>query len=220
MLFCRRAHTSLPQPLNHRLWDGLTSGSDRIMVLGATNRPNDIDAAILRRMPKRYAVSLPDATQRYKILSIMLRGVALDPAFDITSIVRRTEGYSGSDLKELCRGAAMIPVREVLRSAEGRKRVQEAARANKAVALGEKSASASGSSTPKGGEAGGGGGAATPTSTTAAAAAGLKTRPVRNSDFFVNDSAATPLDTRMHVANTKTDPRARKAQAPPQDQLD
>ena len=53
-----------------RLWDGLLSGSDRIMVLGATNRPNDIDSAILRRMPKRFAVPLPDVSQRRNILEI------------------------------------------------------------------------------------------------------------------------------------------------------
>lgn len=52
-------------------WDGLTSGSDRILVLGATNRPGDIDPAILRRMPKRFAVALPDAEQRFKILSLV-----------------------------------------------------------------------------------------------------------------------------------------------------
>jgi hypothetical protein len=55
-----------------RLWDGLASGEDtRILVLGATNRPNDIDQAILRRMPKRFAVRLPDLEQRTKILSLV-----------------------------------------------------------------------------------------------------------------------------------------------------
>ena len=41
------------------------------MVLGATNRPNDIDSAILRRMPKRFAVRLPDASQRKRILTLV-----------------------------------------------------------------------------------------------------------------------------------------------------
>ena len=54
-----------------RLWDGLTSSTDRILVLGATNRPNDIDSAILRRMPKRFAVGLPDVDQREKILTLV-----------------------------------------------------------------------------------------------------------------------------------------------------
>lgn len=54
-----------------RLWDGLTSSTDRILVLGATNRPTDIDSAILRRMPKRFAVGLPALEQRKKILSLV-----------------------------------------------------------------------------------------------------------------------------------------------------
>lgn len=54
-----------------RLWDGLTSSTDRILVLGATNRPNDIDTAILRRMPKRFSVGLPDVEQRQKILTLV-----------------------------------------------------------------------------------------------------------------------------------------------------
>lgn len=55
-----------------RQWDGLlTAENTRIMVLGATNRPNDIDPAILRRMPKRFAIRLPDREQRKKILDLV-----------------------------------------------------------------------------------------------------------------------------------------------------
>ncbi|OZJ03728.1 hypothetical protein BZG36_04153 [Bifiguratus adelaidae] len=101
------------------LWDGLTTGEDtRIIVLGATNRPNDIDQAILRRMPKRFAIRLPTEGQRRNILEIMLKDVDLSPQFEMEALVRRTAGYSGSDLKELCRNAAMIPVREFVRSVE------------------------------------------------------------------------------------------------------
>ncbi|EGN97920.1 hypothetical protein SERLA73DRAFT_109203 [Serpula lacrymans var. lacrymans S7.3] len=97
-------------------WDGLLSGSDQIMVLGATNRPNDIDPAILRRMPKRFAVGLPNADQRFKILSLMLKDTKLESNFSIRLIANQTVGYSGSDLRELCRNAAMMPVRECMRS--------------------------------------------------------------------------------------------------------
>lgn len=90
------------------LWDGLTTTNDtRILVLGATNRPNDIDSAILRRMPKRFAIRLPDAQQRRNILQLMLTDIKLDKGFDIEALVRKTDGLSGSDLKEACRNAAM-----------------------------------------------------------------------------------------------------------------
>jgi len=101
------------------LWDGLLSSKDRIMVLGATNRPNDIDSAILRRMPKRFAVRLPDASQRKRILTLMLNETALEPNFPLSVLAERTEGLSGSDLKELCRNAAMAPVREYMKKMEG-----------------------------------------------------------------------------------------------------
>jgi SpoVK/Ycf46/Vps4 family AAA+-type ATPase len=95
------------------------SGSDRILVLGATNRPNDIDSAILRRMPKRFAVGLPNIEQRTKILNLMLKDTKLSPDFSIEKLATLTEGLSGSDLRELCRNAAMVPVREFMRSTSG-----------------------------------------------------------------------------------------------------
>ncbi|BFZ62869.1 mitochondrial dynamin GTPase Msp1 [Saitoella coloradoensis] len=99
------------------LWDGLLSSTtdSRIIVLGATNRPNDIDAAILRRMPKRFAVRLPDAAQREKILRLLLEDTKLDPSLSFSVITSRTAGLSGSDIKELCRNAVLAPIRDFVR---------------------------------------------------------------------------------------------------------
>lgn len=98
------------------LWDGLTSDG-RVLVLGATNRPNDIDNAILRRMPKRFSVKQPTADTRRKILEIILADVELDDAeFEMEVLVNYTAGMSGSDMKEICRNAAMNAVREYMRS--------------------------------------------------------------------------------------------------------
>ena len=94
-------------------WDGLTTEDNvRIIVLGATNLPNALDPAVLRRLPKRYAVGLPTAIQRHKIFSILLNKASLAPDFSIDRLVAATEGYSGSDIKEMCRNAAMVPLRE------------------------------------------------------------------------------------------------------------
>lgn len=97
------------------LWDGLTS-EGRILVLGATNRPNDIDDAILRRMPKRFPVKLPERAQRRRILEIMLKDAKVEPTFDIDEVATRTAGLSGSDIREACRNAAMTATRDYIRS--------------------------------------------------------------------------------------------------------
>lgn len=103
------------------LWDGLQSSNSagkpaQIVVLGATNRINDIDEAILRRMPKKFAVPLPGREQRKKILQLVLKGTKMDQThFDIDYISKITAGMSGSDLKDTCRDAAMAPVREYMR---------------------------------------------------------------------------------------------------------
>ncbi|KAL1903020.1 mitochondrial dynamin GTPase Msp1 [Sporothrix stenoceras] len=110
------------------LWDGLTSANSagvpsRIVVLGATNRMHDIDEAILRRMPKKFPVTLPGLQQRRRILQLVLGDTKRDADFDLEYIAKVTSGMSGSDLKELCRDAAMMPMRETLRShrASGKK---------------------------------------------------------------------------------------------------
>jgi ATPase family AAA domain-containing protein 1 len=103
------------------LWDGLTSANTsgmpaRIMVLGATNRIHDIDEAILRRMPKKFAVPLPGRDQRRRILQLILQDTKADPGhLDLDYIADVMAGMSGSDIKEACRDAAMAPVREYMR---------------------------------------------------------------------------------------------------------
>lgn len=102
------------------LWDGLTSSNSagipsRICVLGATNRIHDIDDAILRRLPKKFPVPLPGKEQRRRILQLVLQGTKRDPNFSLAYIAEVTAGMSGSDIKEACRDAAMIPMREYIR---------------------------------------------------------------------------------------------------------
>lgn len=97
------------------LWDGLRANG-RIMVMGATNRRHDIDEAFLRRLPKTFAVKRPDAQQRRAILLKILKDATLDPVeFDLNYVVAHTEGKLGLDLRELCREAAILPVREYIR---------------------------------------------------------------------------------------------------------
>ena len=102
-------------------WDGLASSSSsgvpqRICILGATNRIQDIDEAILRRMPKKFPVSLPTSQQRRGIFKLILRDTKVDkPNFNLDFLVRVTAGMSGSDIKEACRDAAMCPVREYIK---------------------------------------------------------------------------------------------------------
>ncbi|OIW05626.1 hypothetical protein TanjilG_23412 [Lupinus angustifolius] len=96
-------------------WDGLRSKENqRILILGATNRPFDLDDAVIRRLPRRIYVDLPDAENRMKILRIVLAQENLVPSFEYDKLAKLTEGYSGSDLKNLCIAAAYRPVQELI----------------------------------------------------------------------------------------------------------
>ncbi|KAL3328732.1 hypothetical protein AABB24_036050 [Solanum stoloniferum] len=96
-------------------WDGLrTKDKERVLVLAATNRPFDLDEAVIRRLPRRLMVNLPDASNREKILGVILAKEELAPNVDLEAIATMTDGYSGSDLKNLCVSAAHCPIREIL----------------------------------------------------------------------------------------------------------
>lgn len=89
-----------------------------VMVLAATNRPWDLDEAIRRRLEKRVYIPLPTAKGRRHLFNINLKGLALEPSIDFEELVRKTEGYSGADLANVCREAAMMPMRRQLLSGD------------------------------------------------------------------------------------------------------
>ncbi|XP_027364490.1 uncharacterized protein LOC113871597 isoform X1 [Abrus precatorius] len=96
-------------------WDGLrTKDKERVLVLAATNRPFDLDEAVIRRLPRRLMVNLPDVPNREKIVRVILAKEDLAPDVDLEAIANMTDGYSGSDLKNLCVTAAHCPIREIL----------------------------------------------------------------------------------------------------------
>ncbi|KAJ6875777.1 hypothetical protein NC652_035218 [Populus alba x Populus x berolinensis] len=96
-------------------WDGLrTKDTERVLVLAATNRPFDLDEAVIRRLPRRLMVNLPDTANRAKILQVILAKEDLSPNVDFDAVASMTDGYSGSDLKNLCVAAAHRPIKEIL----------------------------------------------------------------------------------------------------------
>ncbi|KAL8251969.1 hypothetical protein R6Q59_035662 [Mikania micrantha] len=95
-------------------WDGLlTKPGERILVLAATNRPFDLDEAIIRRFERRIMVGLPTVESRETILKTLLVKEKVED-LDFKELAVMTEGYSGSDLKNLCVTAAYRPVRELM----------------------------------------------------------------------------------------------------------
>ncbi|KAM6278936.1 spastin isoform 4-T4 [Porphyrio hochstetteri] len=96
-------------------FDGVqSSGEDRILVMGATNRPQELDDAVLRRFTKRVYVSLPNEETRFILLKNLLskQGSPLTQK-ELAQLARMTDGYSGSDLTALAKDAALGPIREL-----------------------------------------------------------------------------------------------------------
>jgi transitional endoplasmic reticulum ATPase len=95
--------------------DGVSETRD-VLIIGATNRPDLLDAALMRpgRFDKRLYVAPPDETARYAILRLYAARspLAADVEPTLRSLARRCRNYSGADLAALCREAAMIALRD------------------------------------------------------------------------------------------------------------
>lgn len=101
--------------------DGANTSSDsRVVILGATNRPEELDEAVRRRFVKRLYIPLPDSSSRKDLISTLLaeenHNLSLE---DMDDLVVKTSGFSGADLRALCTEAAMGPLRNLLAQRNG-----------------------------------------------------------------------------------------------------
>ena len=92
--------------------DGFAGRNPNLLLLGATNRPWDIDSAAMRsgRFSQKIYLPLPDAPARKFMLEKNMKGVPVSDDFDIDKIVEDTENYSGADIEELCDRAKDEPL--------------------------------------------------------------------------------------------------------------
>ncbi|EKX32538.1 hypothetical protein GUITHDRAFT_158978 [Guillardia theta CCMP2712] len=84
-----------------------------VMVLSTTNKPWDLDDALLRRLEKRIYVALPDQEARRDLFAINLKSVIVDADVNLPQLASDSEGYSGSDIFTVCREACMAPMRRL-----------------------------------------------------------------------------------------------------------
>ncbi|CAI0452576.1 unnamed protein product [Linum tenue] len=82
------------------LWDGFTT--------------DQLDEAILRRLPQAFEIGMPDRRERADILKVILKGECVERNIDFNYIASLCDGYTGSDLFELCKKAAYLPIKDLL----------------------------------------------------------------------------------------------------------
>jgi len=97
------------------LMDGLESRGE-IIIIGATNKINNIDSALRRpgRFDREIELGVPNMNGRSEILSIHVRGMPLANDVDLQLIAQKTYGFVGADIKALCKEAAMLAIREII----------------------------------------------------------------------------------------------------------
>jgi cell division protease FtsH len=107
-------HDEREQTLNQLLveMDGF-EGTEGVIVMAATNRPDVLDSALLRpgRFDRRVTVPAPDVRGREKILAIHTRKIPVSTEVDLEIIAKMTPGFSGADLENLCNEAALLAAR-------------------------------------------------------------------------------------------------------------
>lgn len=97
------------------LMDGLNDRGN-VIVLGATNRPDSVDPALRRpgRFDREFEISVPNEDGRLEILQIHTRGMPIDDSIELKDLASELHGYTGADIKSLCREAAMKLIRRYL----------------------------------------------------------------------------------------------------------
>ena len=91
-----------------------TDSADRILLIGATNRPQELDEAMRRRLVKRLYIPLPDPCARRQLINNLLADqIHSLTEEDVDEIVKLTNGYSGFDLTALCKESALGTLRSV-----------------------------------------------------------------------------------------------------------
>lgn len=91
-----------------------TADEDRILIVGATNRPHELDEAARRRLVKRLYVPLPEFQARKQIINNLLITISHNlNEEDINNIAEQSKGYSGADMSNLCKEASMGPIRSI-----------------------------------------------------------------------------------------------------------
>ena len=97
------------------LMDGLTDRGN-VIVLGATNRPDSLDPALRRpgRFDREMEISVPNADGRLEVMEIHTRGMPISKDVNLKILSSELSGYTGADMKSLCREAAMRSIRRYL----------------------------------------------------------------------------------------------------------
>ncbi|KAF9241398.1 P-loop containing nucleoside triphosphate hydrolase protein [Melanogaster broomeanus] len=106
--------------------DGMNAKKN-VFIIGATNRPDQLDSALLRpgRLDQLIYIPLPDEPSRLSILKAQLKKSPVAPDVDLTFLAKSTHGFSGADLTEICQRAAKLAIRESIEADIRRQREKQ-----------------------------------------------------------------------------------------------
>ena len=87
-----------------------------LYLIASTNNPWDLEKSFLRRFQKRIYIDIPNENERYELLKLYTKKLKLNPSFDYVPVVEACEGYSGSDIRDICRDAHQITLDRLYKS--------------------------------------------------------------------------------------------------------
>lgn len=97
--------------------DGSEKTPKTVIVLAATNTPWDLDEALRRRLEKRIYIPLPDLEGRKELFLINMKNIELHPDVNLDELAEKAQGYSGADVANVCRDAALMSMRRIMEQA-------------------------------------------------------------------------------------------------------